>query len=278
MINDSNKNCLFLADTLPIKFPKFYNNFSRILKENKVDFILLAHTKDVWARDYMPIQNSLRQLINFQYNPDYLRNKKYAKLKTNPLDVCKALNLETVHSPIILDGGNLVHRGNKAIFCDKIIYENKNVFLHILIDTLRWTLRVNHILFIPTPKDDLFGHADGILRFINNNTVLINDFSKEDPEYRTLLINALNKMKLKFIEIPYVVSQNKTIQSARGVYINFLQMKNKIFLPVYDLKEDAQVIEFFKTQFPKTKIIPVNCNDIAKEAGALNCISWTLRS
>jgi|694.fasta_scaffold03634_21 agmatine deiminase len=276
MINDSNTNFLYLADTLPIKFPKFYNEFSKILKQNKVDFELLPKTKDVWARDYMPVQNSLRQLINFQYDPDYLKNKKYTKLKTNPLHVCKALKLETVYSPIILDGGNIVHRGNKALFCDKLIYENKNVYLPILIETLRWTLRVNHVFFIPTPKDDLFGHADGILRFVNNTTVLINDFSKEDPEYRKLLIYALNQMKLNYIEIPYVVSQNKTIQSAQGVYINFLQMKGKIFLPIYDLMEDKQVIEIFRKYFPKTKIIPVNCNDIAKEGGALNCISWTI--
>lgn len=276
MINDSNKNHLFLSGTLPLKFPKFYTEFSKILTKNKVGFELLPKTKDVWARDYMPIQNSLRQLINFQYEPDYLRNKKYTRLKTNSQDVCNMLNMKTFQSPIIIDGGNIVHRSNKAIFCDKIIHENKDVYLPLLIEKLQCTLRVNHILFIPTPKDDLFGHADGILRFVNNNTVLINDFSKEDPEYNKLLIYALKKMKLNYIQIPYVVSQNKTTQSARGVYINFLQMKGKIFLPIYGLKEDEQVIEIFNKYFPKTKIIPVNCNDIAKQGGALNCISWTI--
>jgi agmatine deiminase len=124
MINDSDTNFLYLADTLPEKFPKFYNEFSQILIKNKVKFELLPKTKDVWARDYMPVQNSLRQLINFRYEPDYLKSKVCYKIKTDSQVVCKALYLETVNSPIILDGGNIVHRGNKAIFCDKISYNS----------------------------------------------------------------------------------------------------------------------------------------------------------
>ena len=56
MILDEETNALFLADTLPIKFPKFYKAFENLIIDCKVPISILAGTKDIWAVDYMPIQ------------------------------------------------------------------------------------------------------------------------------------------------------------------------------------------------------------------------------
>ena len=36
----------------------------------------LMHTKDYWARDYMPVQVDDFRFAKFVYNPDYLHNQK----------------------------------------------------------------------------------------------------------------------------------------------------------------------------------------------------------
>ncbi|WP_010662372.1 hypothetical protein [Marinilabilia salmonicolor] len=75
MINDENTNKLYLADTLPAKYPAFYKEFSELLEKCGMDHQLLNGTKDIWARDYMPIQVEKNRLVKFQYTPDYLSTK-----------------------------------------------------------------------------------------------------------------------------------------------------------------------------------------------------------
>lgn len=278
MIHDYNKDFLFLADTLPLKHSKFCKDFTKVLSENKVKFKLIPNTKDIWCRDYMPIQNGAGEFIQFTYEPDYLKSPTYTKTITNLNDSCRKLKIKTIKSKIVIDGGNIVYCGGKVIMCDKVLKENKNIGEKDLIEQIRKLLRVNHVLLIPTHPDDICGHADGILRFLDKRTVLINDFKKESPQYRKELLSALRKHKLKWIEAPYNTVKNKTSFEATGIYINFLQMKGIILLPVYGLKEDVEAVKLFTNLFKKEKIVPVKCNSVAKMGGVLNCISWTIKS
>lgn len=276
MINEQNKNKLYLADTLKTKHPVFTNNLERLLQENKIDYSFLPGTKDIWCRDYMPIQNGLGDFIKFDYSPDYLRSKTYSITKTDVTEVCRQINVNTLVTNIVLDGGNVVHSGNKVIMCDKVLKENPNLEKHELIDCLRYLFRVNYVLLIPTHPDDIFGHSDGILRFLNNNTVLVSDYSKDAPEYWDDLIYTLTKYKLKIIKVPCNTSKNKYSYDATGIYINYLQIGKHIILPSYDLTEDKIVEDQFKLLFPKHKVLCIKSNSIAKQGGVLNCISWTI--
>ena len=48
------------------------------------DCELLYNTKDVWARDYMPIQLTKNTYLGYTYKPDYLtESAEYAKCVTN---------------------------------------------------------------------------------------------------------------------------------------------------------------------------------------------------
>ena len=125
-------------------------------------------------------------------------------------------------------------------------------------------------------EDDLFGHADGIVRFINNKNVLINDFADSDMEFGKLLESVLKKAGLNTYKFPYNPYSNKSKIDATGVYINFLQMKNIIFFPVFKMIDDKLAEDCLKMHFPKSKLVPVPCQDLAKEGGLLNCISWNI--
>ena len=79
MIPDNNTNFLYLADTLPKNYLKFFQGFEKVLNSCKINFDLLPKTKDVWAVDYMPIQIDLNKFVRFVYNPSYLQSKKVFK-------------------------------------------------------------------------------------------------------------------------------------------------------------------------------------------------------
>lgn len=277
MITDNQTNFLFLADSLPKKYACFYDEFQRVLRQRNIEFALLPHTKDVWAVDYMPIQISKDHFIQFTYNPDYLRStQKWRKTISDVDAICKSINLKTQKSSIILDGGNVVRSSNKVIMTDKVFKENPHFKEKELIRELENLFQVNQLIFIPTDPDDFTGHADGMVRFYDENTVLIHRYSHNTEELYLRLRLSLHNAGLDFIEIPFGAYPNAEADSAFGYYINYLQMQQAIIIPTFAINTDDVVIRKLEELFPDQKILSINCNELAPDGGLLNCISWNV--
>lgn len=138
-------------------------------------------------------------------------------------------------------------------------------------------LKVEEIIFIPWQKTDFTGHADGMVRFIDDNTVLINDYKNEDT-FKLELVEILQAAGLKTIKLPYHPYENTSNDHAFGVYINYLQINNLIFLPIYGgqfSRFDKEAILLMEAFFKN--VIPIESNEIAKYGGILNCITWNIK-
>ncbi|WP_066511643.1 agmatine deiminase family protein [Rufibacter sp. DG15C] len=278
MITDQDSNFLYLADTLPQLYPSFYKRFEQTLKDNQVNYALLPETKDVWAVDYMPIQVDDERFVQFRYNPDYLQTVKLRKTISDVYSICDTLCIKPLKSTIVLDGGNVIRWKDRVIMCDKVFRENPAMPEKTLIKELRTLLEVDHICFIPTDKADKIGHADGMVRFLDYRTVLINDYSKEKSEFQLTFRMALHNAGLDWIEVPYNPYRNKQNIQANGIYINYLQMDGCLVLPIFNQKEDEEAVKLFSQLFPKTRISTVESNEIAQEGGILNCITWNVKN
>lgn len=277
MILDSQTNFLYLADSLPKEYLAFHERLLAVINRQKIPYSLLPATKDVWAVDYMPIQVSAHKFIKFVYYPDYL--KKYAKWRATISDtllICKSLDVPIICSDIVLDGGNVVKGKDKIIICDKLFRENPNYSEKQLVTKLEALFEVDKIIFIPTDPIDDIGHADGIVRFIEDDTVLINTYSNGDNAFGRSVRLSLHNAGLHFIEIPYNPYQNKSNLQANGNYINYLEMSQAIILPTYGIKDDETCIRLFEQLFHGQVLATVESNDIASEGGVLNCISWNI--
>jgi agmatine deiminase len=130
---------------------------------------------------------------------------------------------------------------------------------------------------VPQQPGDFIGHADGMIRFVDDDTILVNDYSKEKPSFRKVFDAAIQKTKLNFITMPYNPYQNRTNTHANGIYVNYLQMEKLIVFPVYGLREDDQAVRVMETSFPGYTIKTIDCNEIANHGGVLNCISWNVK-
>lgn len=145
-----------------------------------------------------------------------------------------------------------------------------------MIKNLEQIFQVDKIIFIPTDPDDFTGHADGLVRFYENDTVLINAAENKKNAFQLSLRLALHNAGLKYIEIPYNHFGNKKKSQANGIYLNYLQMQQDIIIPVFGIVEDDPAEKQFVDLFNGNKISTVNSNDIANEGGILNCISWNI--
>jgi len=272
MIWDGETNFLYLSNLLKLKYKNFFNSFSELLIKNKIKYKIIPETNDIWVKDYMPIQISKQKFIQFTYNPDYLKRRK--NLITDTFKIIKKLNLNVISSKIKLDGGNVVKSKNKIIMTNKIFKENKSHSKTKLKKELCKLFKVEKIIFIPQEPYDYLGHADGIVRFLDENTVLINDYTKVSPEYKKELLKILKNEKLDIIEIP--LGSKWENYTAIGYYINYLHMKNFIVLPLFNLKEDEIVVKKMQNLFKGYKVICLNSIQIAKKNGVLNCIAWNI--
>lgn len=244
-------------------------NLFPALSDSGEKFTLFDGAKDIWARDYMPVKTRSGQYISFRYEPSYLADDP--QLKTNfRADIAPHFALPITYSNINLDGGNVVFSPSrsKAVITDRVFSENLEYDKNTLLTELENLLEAE-IIIIPSLKSDMTGHADGVVRFVNENT-LIGNASPYKNGYEQKVKMSLKNHGISCLDFPYFDSDGK---SAVGSYLNFLETEKHIFLPVFGDVQDEAAVNFANEIFDK-KIIPVCVNAIAEEGGVLNCISW----
>lgn len=280
MITDKETNTIYFSENLETYFPKTCNQIIEALKSKGIEPKFLPNTNDIWVRDFMPIQVSENKFIEYRYDPDYLQAKKYRKLKSYPDIVCESIDLKTHKTNLIIDGGNVIKSKDCVILTDKVIQENKDYYTkENLINKLRELFEIEKIILIPWDKNEPYGHADGMIRFINENSVLVQKYFDEyDEVFKNKLFGELDKHGLSWEKMEFDVENEN--ENNWG-YLNFLQTQNIILLPVFGIDEDDQAFKQMKKYYPDYsdgKILKINMSEIIENGGALNCISWTIKA
>lgn len=269
-----------LSALLPILYPATCERLLEILKRHGIPFYFLKGTKDIWCRDYMPVQTPSGKLIQFRYDPSYLKDAQYAESRSDVRYVDEVNNIKPIFSEINLDGGNVVMFGNKAIITDRVFSENPDWARERLLTELSELLECE-IIIIPAYKTDydFTGHADGMIRFIDGNTVLVNDLDQDLKYMRDTITKAINKANLRYINFPWFEHKIKgNSDHAIGIYINYLEVGNLIVMPVFGVpgNKDAEALAKLKEVFPEKIIETIDYNDIAMTGGILNCSTWVI--
>jgi len=269
---------VYLSGLLKSEYPETCNRLIKILEKHYVKYAFLEGTKDIWCRDYMPVQTPSGKLIQFTYNPSYLRgNKEWEDSRSDVKEVCRLNNIEALFSDINLDGGNVLICDDRAIISDRIFSENPNRDKDELVKELTKLLECE-IIIIPTENDDMTGHADGMVRFVNKNTILVNNLEEEYKYWREGMQKVIEKYKLKYINLPFFLPKDsKHPLSAVGIYVNYLEVNNLIVLPVFGRGEDKQAIDIIQKTFPNKVIETIDYNAVALEGGLLNCTTWVIK-
>ena len=272
MIQDCQTNMVYLAHGLSHYVP-VCRNLLEALHGERIHAAFLPFTssyKHIWVRDYMPVQLQKTLLFFYAYWPDYLVG--YDGYIPNVQAIIDELHLGRYPVDIILDGGNVVACGDKVIMTDKIFKENPSLEKNRLIATLEDYLEVQVVL-IPRDGYDMFGHADGMVRWIEGDRVLLNNYVNTDPGLRRRLLEALS---------PHFVVEELEFNSPRPnklswAYLNFLRVGNCIFVPGLHAIEDPMALSQLQRFYPHCKVIQVQgCEALALHGGALHCVTWNI--
>ena len=164
MIPDWQTNKVYFSGRLEIDYPTIHSNIQHALIDLKIEPQYLTGTKDVWARDYMPIQIMKDEFIEYRYDPDYLQGKRkeHRDIKTYPDIVLAHNNLPvTIKSDLILDGGNVVKSESSIILTDKVAIENRLTKAET-VNRLKRTFKVDKVILIPNISEENFPYSDRV--------------------------------------------------------------------------------------------------------------------
>jgi agmatine deiminase len=281
MVIDKETNFVYLSEKLETddKFRANCNAITKIFDKYGIQYEFLKGTKDIWARDYMPVQKSMNDFVQFRYEPSYLENDLH--LQSDPKIVCKANKIDLIYSEINLDGGNVVKWFNKLLITDRIYSENpKYTDKEKLVKEIE-NLLETEVIIIPQIKSDFTGHADGLVKFISETTILGNDLNSEFKYWSTGMKSVLDKYKLEYINMPFFEHKDRKYPySAIGCYINYLEIGNVIVFPIFEIagNKDKQAVDLIKSIYPDKTIETININEIARQGGLMNCITWNIKN
>ena len=282
MITDQETNFVYFSELLKTteEYSQACDRIIAILDKYQIKYDFLKGTKDIWARDYMPIQIDVNSFVQFRYEPSYL--EKYLHLQSNPRVVCKSNGITPDYSEINLDGGNIVKWTDRVILTDRVFSENPQYpDKKALVTEIERKLNAE-VIIIPQIKSDMTGHADGLVRFYDDNTIIGNNLNEEYKYWGNAMQKVIQEYGFNYIEMPvfdYKVQYKNKSMSAIGCYMNYLEIGNLIIFPVFELEgnKDAEALNLMSDLFPTKIIEQININEIALKGGLMNCISWNLK-
>jgi len=277
MISDEQKNKVYFSSLLPVRCPKTYQGLIEVLDKYNVPHALLEGTNDIWCRDYMPIQAIEDRFVAFGYNPDYLQDTPEHRASiTDGYEVaCKNTCYHISDDRgILVDGGNIVNHGIKMVMTAKVLEENPGISLRRFVEHLEMTLGAELIL-LPWDTEEIYGHTDGILRFVDDDTVIMTNYRQFDPDMADRFYYMLEP-HFKIHELKYKV---KKPYKNNYAYINWLQTDKVLIIPKFNVEEDDQALAQITKWMPqyKGRIEQVDATDLIRYEGCLNCASWTVK-
>lgn len=256
----------------------------------------IPDNKNEWCRDYMPVKGSGGQLVLFKYLPSYIVGRATLE-KTLPDQkvICEILGLKYETSEIILDGGAIEIIDDIGIVSDRVVFDNCSSWFNLKPSALieiKEKLKLDKLIIVPSDPWDFTGHVDGMVRFVNKNTVLINNRSTLDEAIKKCtdkekeiydlwqdnLRSSLTNAGLKIETLPCAVSLNENAKDsdATGIYLNFLLLDDKIIMPSFE-----QLPEYNKDAQEKLELLyqlevyPIEASLLAEKGGGIiNCVTW----
>ena len=276
------KRIVYLSALLASRYPETCKRLTDIFKRHGIPFAFLEGTKDIWCRDYMPVQTPSGKLIQFKYDPSYLRDPKYLNSRSDVKHVDEVNNITPIFSDINFDGGNVVMYGNKAIITDRVFSENPDWDKDHLKEELSRLLECEIIVILAHKRDyDFTGHADGMIRFVDSDTIIVNNLDQDFKYMKEAMIKIFTISNLKYINFPWFEHKIKgNNEHAIGIYINYLEVDNLIVMPTFGVpgNKDAEALAKLKEVFPNKTIETIDYNDIALSGGLLNCTTWVVKN
>ena len=289
-MRDCESNVVYVTEALK-RYPAVFDGIAAALAEVGVERRIIKGTKNVWCRDYFPLQVK-DYFVRFAYKSG-LSNYDLAQYPQLVVpESCFEGIGKVVKSDIVLDGGNAQRYGDRVIMTTIVHEHNPDWGRRRLIDQLVGLLQADIVFIPPEPGDDL-GHTDGIVKWIDDKTLFLNDYRVvHDPVYRDYLATVKGIFRENGIEsVPFSYAYERCpkldeaefrkrfpdaddLNPGWGYAVNYLQVRGAILYPTFGAADvDEWTEACLWDAFPDVKLFPIDCADLSMEGGLCNCVT-----
>jgi agmatine/peptidylarginine deiminase len=260
------------------------DHYAAYVKALGEDLVVLTEMEDIWMRDFT-LSNAASPLM-FRYAAEGQGGGRRGQRDADAVQetfarMVERAGLEFAVSDLLNDGGNFVddYAGN-VVISRKFLRDNRLTEAESRA-ALRKITGARNIAFIESDEQGGLEHADGVVAFVQQNTLVINSYP-EDAAYakalRADLEKGLTGVTLHEIITPYDGSDiyDKRFGSACGLYTNMLVTPRRIYFPQFGIAEDKIALEQISA-WTDRQIIPVQSSQVCKMGGGVRCMSLQMR-
>ena len=301
MITDNQTNTVYFSSLLPEKCPVLNAHIVDALRTRDIPFTYLKGTKDIWCRDFMPIQIEKDRFVFYRYTPDYLQDKTGLTLQTNPelvfqqesnellrmllMSMGEEIRFDGLHPysishpvfhrfelELVMDGGNVVKCGDKVVMTDKVFVENKDKTPQEVQRQIEEAFQCE-VVFLPWDRNEEYGHCDGIIHCLGDNRVLMTNYA----DFNKGIADKYLRILEKYFDVTILKYNVKRKHMRSWSYINFLQIGTLVLVPQLGIPEDDQALGQISIALPNCEIVGIPALEAVRRGGALNCLSWNIK-
>lgn len=264
---------------------KFYQHLAKILAKDGNNVLTVEDPlPSIWLRDYFPTFVD-GKFVRFDPCLDYMNEEQSVLYDEFNFDqIKKYLNKAKIKNcDLTLDGGNVVFNETHIITTEKVFQDNRKLSKREIEKRIRDAFNGRKVIYIRTEskKYDPVGHSDGIVNFLDNDTLLMADYRSVNKRLHShnikLLHDIFNVVILPqyFVESITAIDEKHEWYDIEGCYVNFIGTKNSLVFSKFPRKDyNDEVKELIKKHDTLgRKLHFVDTSQVTRYGGGLHCIS-----
>ncbi len=240
------------------------------------DILLVDDVRDIWMRDFTTVNPM--QPVQFTYTWASMTQKQSKDVQKSFSRFADRYHIQRAKTDLMLDGGNLVDDYAGRVITTTRFMEDNELSYNEAKQELKVTLGATEVAILE-PDEEVLAHSDGMVSWVDKNTLLVNDYSKT-PSFRTTVMKELKAAfpTAKIVEVPVEYKTNpkgqwEGFESACGVNLNATVTHNNIYVPTFNMPHDQKALTIIKQNTSK-KVIPVNAESVCPMGGSVRCLTW----
>ena len=240
------------------------------------DILLVDDVRDIWMRDFTTVNP--KQPVQFSYTWASMSQKQSQDVQKSFSRFADRYKIQRAKTDLMIDGGNLVDNYAGRVITTTRFMEDNELSYDEAKQELKTTLGAREVAILE-PDEEVLAHSDGMVSWVDKNTLLVNDYSKT-PSFRTTVMDELKASfpSAKIVEVPVEYKTNPKgqwdgFESACGVNLNSTVTYNNIYVPTFNMPHDQKALRMIKQNTTK-KVIPINAESVCPMGGSVRCLTW----
>ena len=235
---------------------------------SQVEFIVRT-TDTVWIRDYGPrfiFEDGIRAIVDHTYNRPRPNDNAF-NAYLGPLWG------ETVYDiPLSHGGGNFhLFANGDAFMTDLILAENPGLTAKSVKELYSEYQNVDLTIYPGFPTSfDSTQHIDMWMLPVGDNKVIIGQYASSTGQPYTITENAVADLTARGYTVYRTPGWNSG--GTHYTYTNAVILNDLVFVPKFNVSQDATALAVFQAAMPGYTTIQVDCSSIITAAGAMHCV------